>query len=511
MKTKITILIAALFLSFGAIAQTVEIEGDPYDGNPYASIADAVEDAEDGDVILISGIHTESVTISKSITLRGSDPTVDIIQASESASNSGNGSRVLFLERLETSDNLTITIENLGIRHGNSSANGGGIFVDKVTGLATLKNLIIEDNHSEANGGGVAMAGSNVLLIESTVQNNSSTLDGGGILAAANNATTVDSSIEIKQSLIHNNSGRNGGGIFINGNQGFGDTRKINVLVENSTISENDSFSPAGGNGGGGIWTRSALWLGDNNSTNVSLQLVHATVYNNTHASLTKNGLQFNIQGGNPVAAADVSVYNSIIVSGTDVAEKAFNFLNANLTDMVNTILGGTENAGPFNSIIDDENKNNDRGRTSIFAGLGDELTDEGGSTLVFALAEGSAPVNYCTATVPITLPGIDQRGATRTATPDAGAFEFGVTLSTETFLAQENDFVMYPNPASNQVNFKSELPIEEIRIFSITGKLQRVVKNLHTVDVSDFQNGVYIVKLSNGTSTKTQKLVVKH
>ena len=186
-------------------AQTVNIQGDPYSGNPYADISAAITDANDGDVILISGVHTESISFAKSITLRGTNPTTDIIQAATTASTDGTGSRVINISRAEVTDVLTITIENLGVRHGNDANNGGGINVDKVTGQLTLKNLIIENNHTDKNGGGVNIAGTNANIIECTIQNNTATLDGGGIAAAPNDGAPIHCDVNMEQSLIDSN------------------------------------------------------------------------------------------------------------------------------------------------------------------------------------------------------------------------------------------------------------------------------------------------------------------
>lgn len=425
MKLKIILLLTVLFCVYTSFAQSVNILGDPYDGNPYATINDAVTAANGGDVILITGIHTESISFGKSITLRGTDPTKDIIQAAENPSNDGTGTNVINVIS-GVGNVLTVTIENLGIRHGNSSSNGGGINVDKITDIMTLNNLIIEGNHSALNGGGLAIAGSNAEIINCTIQNNTSTQDGGGIIAAPNNGAGIDSSIDIKQSLIHNNQGRNGGGMFINGNSGFGNDYRINVDIENTTIANNTASSGTGAAGGGGIWARSALWTtndgGDGTSANTSLQLVHVTMYDNTHSANIKSGIQFTSTGG---VNTNFSAFNSIIVAANAIAKRAINFANSNTTEIINCILGGLENNGPFNTIIDDPTKNNQRGRTATQAGLSGNLTDEGGNTQVITILENSAADDFCTATVPIPLPTVDQRGYNRVSAVDAGAYEF--------------------------------------------------------------------------------------
>ncbi|WP_438988721.1 T9SS type A sorting domain-containing protein [Polaribacter sp.] len=506
MKQKITFLLLAVFTTVLS-AQTVNIQGNPYGGNPYATITDAVFAANDGDVILITGVHTETISFGKSITLRGTDPTTDIIEAAETASNDGTGSRVINISRAEDTDVLTVTIENLGIRHGNAddTTNGGGINADKVTGLLTLKNLIIEDNYTKKNGGGVSFAGSNVDIIECTIRNNTSTLDGGGMFAVPNNGAGVNSVVNLEQSLVDSNTGRNGGGIYINGNIGFGNNYTIDVNVENSTVSNNSASSASGAAGGGAVWCKVAQHVGASAGVgNINLKFVHATVYNNTHAALVKSGLLFTGTAG---VTTNFSAYNSIIVSADDISIKAISFAKANLTDMVNCILGGLDAAAGANPIIDDAVKNNEKGKTATFAGLSGTLSDEGGSTSVLAIADASNSVNYCTATTGLTLPNIDQRGATRDATPDAGAFEFGGTLSTRN-LEFFNKLSVYPNPVTNTIFVSGIDEIDTINIFSVLGKKEIEVSNRNYINVSQLSKGVYFIQVEKENNIISKKFI---
>jgi hypothetical protein len=503
-----TIILLAITISISA--QSVNIEGDPYNGNPYATITDAVNAAEAGDVILISGVHTEVVSFGKSITLRGSDPTNDIIQSSSSPSNDGSGESVVSVIRDDDADVLNVTIENLGIRYGNAGDNGGGINVDKVTDMITLKNLIIEDNFSDSNGGGIGIAGSNAELINCTIRNNESTLDGGGLILAPNNGAEINSVIDIKQSLIDNNISRNGGGIYINGNNNFGNDYTIDVNVENSTISNNDTFSPGGGAGGGAVWCKGALWTtnagGDGTSGNVTLQLIHATVYNNTHTSSVKNGLRFSGPSG---VETNFSAFNSIIVTADDPGEKAINFINSNTTDIVNSILGGLQNGGSLFPLIDDAAKNNVRGKTSTFAGITSGLSDQGGSTQVLAIDENSTSDDYCTAATSVSLPDIDQRGYFREGVSDAGAFEFGGTMSSDNFVTPE--FYVYPNPTSDFINIEeSNTTVKEVKVYSITGKLH-IQTTKKRINISNLAKGIYLVKINTHANKLITKKIVKN
>jgi hypothetical protein len=386
-------------------------------GTSYTTVSDALAAAVNGDTISISGVITDTLTIDKSVTLLGTDPTTDIIQGASMAGTAPK--RVVTIAPVM--DTLNITIENLGIRYGKATANGGGINIDKNPGHVTLKNLIIEQNETTRNGGGISAAGSSVDIIECTIQNNTCTVDGGGVIVAPNNALDLNPQINIMKSLIAGNSSRHAAGIYINGNKDFGNDNLIDVHIENSTIVNNVGSGPAGGAGGGAIWSKCAFWTQDGTTGNISLTLVHTTIYNNEHTSLVKSGLQFTSAPAG--AQTNLKLYNSIVVSNNDLSRKAVNFANANVEGITNCILGGLNAVG---TALDDTTQNNIGGRTATYAGIDTVLSDQGGKVQVLALPAGANAVDYCTVAVTgVTLPSTDARDASRDATPDAGAFEY--------------------------------------------------------------------------------------
>ena len=410
MKHKITLLLVAVFTTV-VTAQTVKI-----DGTTYPSISEAIAAASDGDVIDITGTHTESIDISKAITLRGTDPSTDIIQAA--ATQGAATSRVIV-----ASGDKNITIENLTVQNGNSADHGGGIFADKVTGLLTLDNVIITNNTTAKNGGGISTGGSNVNFNDCTISNNSTTANGtgGGIHIVPNNGAAIDAVVNVKNSVIHNNSTlKTGGGFVINGNHQYGDKYTITANFENVTIVSNI----AGPNGGAGYVLGVDFVAGGSGSvttgaTNTNLNMVHCTVaYNTITASDNgKQGLTF--ANANASTGPNFNIYNSIVVSADDVAKKALNFANSNANDVINNILGGLNAFSPVQDL------NNQKGKTATFAGLTGAFTEEGGNTLVLPITYNSNSDDYCTAATGITLPTVDQRGFDRGNTPDAGAYEF--------------------------------------------------------------------------------------
>lgn len=511
MRQLITILVLTMLINI-VPAQTATIEG----GASYGTITEALMNANPDDIILISGIFTEPIDIDKSITLRGSDPTVDIIEAASSPASDGSGKRVVGLGE----GALTITIENLGIRYGNAGANGGGINVEKITGLVTLKNLIIENNFTTANGGAITAVGSNVDIIECSIVNNTSGSAGGGLMLASNNAagSGIDMVVNIKQSLINNNSANNGGGIYLNGNPGFGQNYTVTANIENTTISNNTATTGSSGPGGGAIWAKAANHSPGGSASgngNTILQLVHTTVYNNIHGATAKSGLQF-ASGG--TFETFFSAYNSIIVGNDDLATgpKAINFAKVELTEMINCILGGLINATTADTdITDDVAKNNQKGKTASESGLTGTLSPpETGKTQVIPITFDGAARDFCSATVTlVTIPDIDQRGESRTVNYDAGASEYDSTLSVGS-ISKNNTFRIYPNPTKDLLHIKSVNTLKEAAIYDMTGKSvfrsQKVYNN--SLDVSNLNTGLYTIKIKdNESNVSTQKLLISN
>lgn len=73
--------------------------------------------------------------------------------------------------------------------------------------------------------------------------------------------------------------------------------------------------------------------------------------------------------------------------------------------------------------------------------------------------------------------------------------------LSTSTLHTQElNDFrfTVYPNPAKDVIRFQSELPLERVEIFSLTGsKVLSQSNNVRQVEVGNLAKGIYMLKAS--------------
>ncbi|MDC7995268.1 T9SS type A sorting domain-containing protein [Altibacter sp. HG106] len=75
------------------------------------------------------------------------------------------------------------------------------------------------------------------------------------------------------------------------------------------------------------------------------------------------------------------------------------------------------------------------------------------------------------------------------------------------------NNFSIYPNPATSTINITSALSGDmNVAIFDVLGKqvMNNVVSGEQRVNIESLNSGVYIVRVTQGNVTETQKLVVR-
>jgi len=73
------------------------------------------------------------------------------------------------------------------------------------------------------------------------------------------------------------------------------------------------------------------------------------------------------------------------------------------------------------------------------------------------------------------------------------------------------NNIEVYPNPANQNMYINSNIPINEIEIFDITGKLVKKTNIVNNINVSLFTNGIYYFCIHTNNSTVVKKVVVSH
>lgn len=80
--------------------------------------------------------------------------------------------------------------------------------------------------------------------------------------------------------------------------------------------------------------------------------------------------------------------------------------------------------------------------------------------------------------------------------------------LSTEEFSIQ--DVAIYPNPASDIININSSRSINRIEVYNNLGALILQVNDTHKINVSNFDSGIYFLRISSNTRSITKK-IIKH
>ena len=78
-------------------------------------------------------------------------------------------------------------------------------------------------------------------------------------------------------------------------------------------------------------------------------------------------------------------------------------------------------------------------------------------------------------------------------------------SLSTSQFESENQAFIITPNPSNREiVSFNKAVDIE---VYDVLGKMIAKATQATTLDTSNFNTGVYLIKTASGA---TQKLVVK-
>lgn len=396
-------------------------------------------DSLDGRTLVLTG---GQLTLSRDVTIEGagSSITVDANQQGRAFAVSGTGTDV--------------TLSDLGISGGYvQEGNGGGVLVGPGSSLA-LEGCTVSGNRVGygftvyASGGGVfAQAGSRVSVADSLFTDNLAIGYGGGIAAG-------DVALRIEDSRFLDNQGANGGAVaLLDGSS---------LTLVRSLLSSNDAFAYRGGSGGGiyagdGHVLVSSSTISDNRggyegsgiaSVASTIDLVNATIADNTALSRLENGRGGAISGGGTLSLASSTVAgnyatNSLGIPGyfgtggidfsgpIRVANSLVlgNYAEGIQTDRRATDVQGTIAASNGHNIFGSDVAGSvagDRENVTGFEIVGG-LAFNGGPTPTEGLIASAANPALGGAE-PVLAGGLDQRGFPRPqpdgTNPDIGAFE---------------------------------------------------------------------------------------
>ncbi len=81
-------------------------------------------------------------------------------------------------------------------------------------------------------------------------------------------------------------------------------------------------------------------------------------------------------------------------------------------------------------------------------------------------------------------------------------------TLSIATF--EEDNIIVYPNPALNFIHIKTNLSLEKIELYDVLGKQVLKMKYINKIRVNELSKGVYILKVYSINKKYSKKIIIQ-
>ena len=366
--------------------------GDGSSGSPYKTFHKVYTNAKHLDTIQLAGTfnwaNTDEIgdatgsgyTLAKELTIIGQSATSTIIQSASTASTTAK--RVFTIAA-----NASTTIKSVMIRHGYGN-DGAGVYIN-ANATTTITNVDLNNNwtSTSGNGGAINNAGADLYISDSSIHDNAGGVYGGGLYVSA--------------------SGKN-------------------TRVTNSTFYYNFNQWPSNAIDGGGMY----IALGTTTVTNSTI------IKNGNNAAGT--GRQMTNGGGIVIAntgSARLYLKNSIVAQNTaGTAPNVLRYGSGILTNGGYNVVGKSSNyTGTTGDWIDSTDSGtftlNTVGTTGTFnLSSAASLNNNSLGTYTWGVTTGSIIIDNANGTTHngITIPTLDQRGATRSSGTDIGAFEFG-------------------------------------------------------------------------------------
>ena len=237
-----------------------------------------------------------------------------------------------------------------------------------------------------------------------------------------------------------------------------------------------------------------------------NINVVNNTLFGNSGYGVYYGGCKEAYNNGCPTSG--IRIHNNIIydnaggVQGPVTAEDVNNELKNNL------IYGNTNNfdlASPSN--------NSRTGEVSANPQFVNYIRTGGGN---YHLKSNSPAIDKGIATY---APSTDLDGIARPqgAGFDIGAYEYTLTTGIENGFTNENSFVLYPNPFTENFTLKisSEIILKDavMKIYDVCGKEVKVVfinSNETTIDRGELQSGIYFYSIINNSDSYRDENVGK-
>lgn len=319
----------------------------------------------------------------------------------------------------------------------------------------SIENATLTNGAAFYGGAGAVsvVSGSQLTLINTTIVDNVTLYGAGGIYVSASTIILNNSTVSKNNSLA--SIGRGAGGILA--------IASSNVILSNSTVSGNSGISF------GGISSYRAGTVTLNNSTVSGNYGFFVGGIRSIEGMVTSNNstVYGNSNTGIYTYRGTVTLNNSIIagnrnddVYGINSFASELDFTNSTLIANGNNLLGDNSETSEsaffgvtpsFANIIATSDGNNPTSLTNILA----PLADNGGPTLTHALVAGSPAINRGNNSICAAAPinNLDQRGKRRPvgSNCDIGSFEGALESATP---EPETNFFVVSLPNGNSVIF---------------------------------------------------------
>ncbi|MDR7211621.1 T9SS type A sorting domain-containing protein [Flavobacterium piscis] len=371
-----------------------------------------------------------------------------------------------------------------------------------------LDGLTITGGHANATsggtetryGGGIRKNGStrNLTINNCKLIKNIAT-EASGALDAAFTAAGGTGSLTINNCEFSENLSAMGGGIYsVNTSNST-----ITYSISNTLFSKNKAINTSGATNG---YAGSSMWLRSyGTGSTILTNLTNCTFVDNIDegANATMNNLNRttlaltkNTSANHTAAISNCIFWNNKAASGV-TARPIGGFIESTIPSA--TIINSTDETN-FTGITISGTSANTNNSNPLFTDLaGGDYTLSSGSPAIGSGDNASV------------VGSTDLLGNQRihNTTVDRGAYEFGSTvLGTQSF-ASFTEFEVYPNPTASLLNITSNDEIKLIAIYSLDGKLILETKE-NKVDVSNLQNGLYIIKVTTNQNEVATKKFVK-
>jgi len=80
-------------------------------------------------------------------------------------------------------------------------------------------------------------------------------------------------------------------------------------------------------------------------------------------------------------------------------------------------------------------------------------------------------------------------------------------TLSVEENIVK-TPYSVYPNPFNNDLNVSSQIKVESLRLYNISGQLVKQIKNSNSMNVSELAKGIYILEVTADATREIRKVI---